>query len=59
MNKSEWTIAVVYTLATAMEAMFILGVCTANTDVAVIWLLLAVIWGVVIIASLFKYNDDV
>lgn len=58
MNNREWVIAVVYTLATAMEAMFIAGVCTADTDIAVIWLFLAVIWGVVIIASLFKYNDD-
>lgn len=58
MNNREWAIAVLYTLSTAMEALFITGVCTAESDIAIIWLLLAVIWGVVIIASLFKYNDD-
>lgn len=58
MSNCEWAIAVLYTLSTAMEALFIAGVCIADFDIAVIWLLLAVIWGVVIIASLFNYNDD-
>ena len=58
MNNCEWAIALLYTLATAMEALFIAGVCIADFDIAVIWLLLAVRWGVVIIASLFNYNDD-
>lgn len=58
MNNKEWLIAGVYTLATAMEALFIAGVCTADTDTAVIWLLLAVVWGITIIMSLFGGNDD-
>ena len=60
MNNREWAIAVLYTLSTAMEALFITGVYLADSDIAVIWLLLAVIWGIVILASLFKggNNDD-
>lgn len=58
MSSREWVIAVVYTLATAMEALFIAGVCTADTDIAVIWLLLAVVWGIVVLASLFKGGND-
>lgn len=56
----EWAIAVLYTLATAMEALFIAGVCCSETDIALIWLILAVVWGIVIISSLFKDgNDDI
>lgn len=58
MNKREWAIAVLYTLSTAMEAIFITGACTADTDIAVIWLLLAVVWGIVVLASLFKGGND-
>lgn len=58
MSSREWAIAVLYTLSTAMEALFIAGVCCTDTDIAVIWLLLAVIWGVTIIASLFSNHDD-
>lgn len=60
MTNKEWAIAVLYTLGTAMEALFIIGVCVSESDIAVIWLILAVVWGVVIISSLFKTgNDDI
>lgn len=58
MSKREWAIAVLYTLSTAMEALFITGVRCSDTDIAVIWLLLAVVWGTTIIASLFGKHDD-
>lgn len=58
MSNREWAIAVLYTLSTAMEALFITGVCTADSDIAVIWLILAVVWGIVIVASLFKGSKD-
>ncbi len=58
MSSREWVIAVVYTLATAMEALFIAGVCCSESDIAVIWLILAVVWGVTIIMSLFGGHDD-
>lgn len=58
MNNREWLIAVLYTLSTAMEALFIAGVCTSDSDIAVIWLILAVVWGVTIIMSLFGGRDD-
>ena len=47
-----------YTLATAMEALFIAGVCTSDIDIAIIWLILAVVWGIVIIHSLFSGGSD-
>ena len=58
MNSHEWVIAVLYTLSTAMEALFITGVCCSESDIAIIWLILAVVWGIVIISSLFKGIDD-
>lgn len=58
MTSREWVIAVLYTLSTAMESLFIAGVCCNNNDIAVIWLILAVIWGAVIIDSLFGKQDD-
>lgn len=58
MSNREWAIAVLYTLSTAMEALFIAGVCCSESDIAVIWLLLAVIWGIVIISSLFNGHDS-
>ena len=58
MNSREWAIAVLYTLSTAMEALFITGVCCSESDIAIIWLILAVVWGIVIISSLFKGIDD-
>lgn len=58
MSSREWAIAVLYTLSTAMEALFIAGVCCSDTDIAVIWLILAVVWGVTIIMSLFGGHDD-
>lgn len=58
MNNREWAIAVLYTLGTAMEALFIAGVCVTDSDIAVIWLLLAVVWGIVILSSLFKCSND-
>lgn len=58
MNNREWAIAVLYTLSTAMEALFITGVCCSDSDIALIWLILAVVWGVVIISSLFKGGND-
>lgn len=58
MNNREWAIAVLYTLSTAMEALFIAGVCASESDIAVIWLILAVVWGIVIISSLFKDGND-
>ena len=58
MNNSEWAIAVLYTLSTAMEGLFITGVCCSESDIAVIWLILAVVWGIVIISSLFKGSND-
>lgn len=58
MSNREWAIAVLYTLSTAMEALFITGVCITESDIAVIWLILAVIWGIVIISSLFKCSND-
>nr|DAJ12412.1 MAG TPA: hypothetical protein [Bacteriophage sp.] len=58
MSNREWAIAVLYTLGTAMEALFIAGVCCSDSDIAVIWLLLAVVWGIVIVASLFKGGAD-
>ena len=60
MSSREWAIAVLYTLSTAMEALFITGVCLSDSDIAVIWLILAVVWGVVIIHSLLVAgnNDD-
>jgi hypothetical protein len=58
MNNREWAIAVLYTLSTAMEALFITGVCCSESDIAIIWLILAVVWGIVIISSLFKGIDD-
>lgn len=58
MSNREWVIAVLYTLATAMEALFITGVCLADSDIAVIWLILAVVWGITIISSLFKCGND-
>ena len=58
MNNREWAIAVLYTLSTAMEALFITGVCCSESDITIIWLILAVVWGIVIISSLFKGIDD-
>ena len=58
LSSREWVIAVLYTLSTAMESLFIAGVCCSESDIATIWLLLAVIWGVVIIVSLFGKRDD-
>ena len=58
MSNREWAIAVLYTLSTAMEALFITGVCCSESDIAVIWLILAVVWGIVIISSLFKGGND-
>lgn len=60
MNNRECAIAVLYTLSTAMEALFIAGVCCSESDIAIIWLILAVVWCIVILASLFKgsSNDD-
>lgn len=53
-----YSVAVLYTLSTAMEALFITGVCCSDSDIALIWLILAVVWGVVIISSLFKGGND-
>lgn len=47
-----------YTLGTAMEALFITGVCCSESDIAIMWLILAVVWGIVIVASLFKGTND-
>lgn len=58
MTNREWAIAVLYTLSTAMEALFITGVCCSESDIAIIWLMLAVVWGIVIVASLFKGTND-
>lgn len=58
MNNKEWAIAVLYTLSTAMEALFIVGMCCSESDIAIIWLILAVVWGIVIISSLFKDSND-
>ena len=58
MSNREWAIAVLYTLSTAMEALFITGVCFSEYDISIIWLLLAVVWGIVILASLFKGGND-
>lgn len=58
MNNKEWAIAVLYTLGTAMEALFIAGVCCSYSDIAVIWLILALVWGIVILVSLFKGGTD-
>lgn len=58
MSNREWAIAVLYTLGTAMEALFIEGVRTSDSDIAVIWIILAVVWGIVIISSLFKGGND-
>lgn len=58
MNNREWAIAVLYTLSTAMEALFITGVRCSESDITIIWLILAVVWGIVIISSLFKGIDD-
>nr|DAG26450.1 MAG TPA: hypothetical protein [Caudoviricetes sp.] len=41
-----------------MEALFITGVCISDNDIAIIWLILAVVWGIVIISSLFKGSND-
>ena len=56
-SNREWLI-VLYTLGTAMEALFIAGVCCSDSDIAVIWLILAVIWGLTIVSSLFKGGND-
>lgn len=58
MSNREWAIAVLYTLSTAMEALFIAGVCTSDSDIALVWLILAVVWGIVIIHSLFSGVSD-
>lgn len=58
MSNKEWLIAVLYMLSTAMEALFIAGVCASDSDIAVIWIILAVVWGIVIISSLFKGGND-
>ena len=58
MSNREWAIAVLYTLSTAIEALLIAGVCLADSDIAVIWLILAVVWGMVIIHSLFNGGND-
>lgn len=58
MSNREWAIALLYTLATAMEALFITGVCTTDSDIAIIWLILAIVWGITIISSLFKGSND-
>lgn len=58
MSNRECAIAVLYTLSTAMEALFIAGVCVADDDIAIIWLILAVVWAIVIVASLFKGTND-
>lgn len=58
MSNHEWAIAVLYTLSTAMEALFIAGVCAADDDIAIIWLILSVVWGITIISSLFKGSND-
>lgn len=61
MSNREWLIAVLYTLGTAMEALFITGVCISDSDIAIIWLILAVVWGIVIVHSLFggSGGDDI
>lgn len=58
MSNREWAIAVLYTLSTVMEALFITGVCCSESDIAIIWLILAVVWGIMIVASLFKGTND-
>lgn len=58
MSNREWVIAVLYTLSTAIEALFIAGVCVSGSDIALIWLILAVVWGITIILSLFKGSND-
>lgn len=58
MTNREWLIAVLYTLSTAMEALFIAGVCFSESDISVIWLILAIVWGIIIISSLFKGSKD-
>lgn len=58
MTNREWLIAVLYTLGTATEALFITGVCISDSDIAIIWLILAVVWGIIIISSLFKGGND-
>lgn len=58
MSNREWAIAVLYTLGTAMEALFITGVCCSESDIVIMWLILAVVWGIVIVASLFKGTND-
>lgn len=58
MTNREWVIAVLYTLGTAMESLYIAGVCVSDSDIAIIWLILAVVWGITIISSLFKGSND-
>ena len=58
MNNRELAIAVLYTLSTAMEAFLIAGVCCSDIDIAVICLILAVVWGLTIISSMFKGGND-
>lgn len=58
MSNREWAIAVLYTLSTAMEALFITGACCSESDIAIVWLILAVVWGIVIIHSLFSGGSD-
>lgn len=41
-----------------MEALFIAGVCFSESDISVIWLILAIVWGIIIISSLFKGSKD-
>lgn len=58
MTSREWAIAVIYTVVTAMDALFIAGMLTADSDTAFAWLLLAIATTTAIIGSLSSYSSE-
>lgn len=59
MTSREWAIAVVYTLATAIEALCIGAMITASdADIGFIWFLISATLGTWILGSLFSYDSE-
>lgn len=58
MTSREWAIAVIYTVVTAMDALFIAGMLTADSDMSFVCLLLAIATTTAIIGSLSSYSSE-
>lgn len=54
----EWAIAVIYTVVTATDALFIAGMLTADSDMSFCMLLLAIATTTAIIGSLSSYSSE-